>query len=173
MKPNIAKYFWNFNKIALRDTEKILKNPYHPKFNERLITILSRCDKPKEVFSLISKKNFIEAWPGVRKYWKKISADSEFRGWWETIYEGLSRAHTDKKAPRGSPSVLFSIVGATIKQVRIRKKLSQSQLAFMIGAKQPDISKIEEGRKNITLDTLFRLCKALDIKELPVNVTKS
>jgi transcriptional regulator with XRE-family HTH domain len=44
-----------------------------------------------------------------------------------------------------------------ISDARIQKGLSQKQLALRIGMKKPDISRIEEGKKNITLFTLIRL----------------
>jgi hypothetical protein len=50
MKKIIKKYFWNLNEKALKETEKILKNPNHQQFVSQVITLLSRCDKPKEVF---------------------------------------------------------------------------------------------------------------------------
>ena len=44
--------------------------------------------------------------------------------------------------------------------------MSQSELALKVGIKQPHISKIEEGKMNITLSTLMRICKALEISNL-------
>jgi len=55
-----------------------------------------------------------------------------------------------------------------IRDARIQKGLSQKQLALRIGMKQPDISRIEEGKKNITLFTLTRLCKVLGIEEIDI-----
>ena len=53
-----------------------------------------------------------------------------------------------------------------IRDARIQRGLSQKQLALRIGMKQPDISKIEEGKKNITLFTLNRLCRVLGIEKM-------
>ncbi|MCX5681924.1 MAG: helix-turn-helix transcriptional regulator, partial [Candidatus Omnitrophica bacterium] len=57
-------------------------------------------------------------------------------------------------------------IGVLVKDARIKKGLSQSQLALRVGMKQPDISQVEEGRKNITLYTLMRLCKVLEIERV-------
>lgn len=164
---SISKYFWGLNRQALKETEQILKNPQHPKFAMRLVTFLSRCDRPKELFSLISQKEFIEAWPRVRSHWAKIEPRSDFRAWWEAIYEQLLQEYKleQKKLKGGSPA-LFSKIGRMIREARVEKGLSQKGLAFRIGMKQPDISMIEKGKKNITLDTLARLCKILEIKNL-------
>ena len=167
MKINIAKYFWDLNKKALKEVKDILKNPAHPKFRARLITLLSRCDRPKELFSLITREDFINVWPNVRAYWLKISRDSSYRDWWETIYQQIMEDLGAKESrPRGSPARLFLKFGKTIKEARIEKGLSQDELALKVGMKQPDISRIEEGRKNITLETLSRLCKILEVEIL-------
>jgi DNA-binding Xre family transcriptional regulator len=163
----ISKYFWDLNEKALRETNKILKNPRHPKFTARLITFLSRCQQPKVLFSLISKKEFIEIWPKVRAYWIKIAQESDFRDWWETIYEHILQEYGFKnKFSKHKSSLVFLKIGSLIRNIRIQKGLSQNELALKVGMKQPDISMIEEGKKNITLETLARLCKVLDIKRL-------
>ncbi len=164
---NVLKYFWDLNERALKETEKIFKNPAHPKFTGRMVTLLSRCDQPKELFSLISKKEFIEIWPKIRSYWVKVARESDFRDWWETIYEQiLEESGSKSKKPKGKPSTLFIKIGRLIRDVRIRKGLSQKELAIKAGMRQPDISKIEEGKKNITTTTLARLCNILDIKKI-------
>jgi len=163
---NIKKYFWSLNDKAVRETEKILDNPYHPEFSKKMVTILSRCDKPKEVFSLISKENFIKFWPNIRRYWIKTKQASEFKAWWETVYEEL--VGVQKKKTVGEPSKSVAQIGNMIKDYRIEKGISQNDLSKRSGIKQPDISAIEKGKKNITIETLLRLCKILDIKNIPV-----
>ena len=166
---NISKYFWELNEKALRETKRIIKNPKHPRFISRIITFLSRCDQPRELFSLISKRDFVETWPKIRTYWLKLERDSDFRDWWETIYEELLRKNKFRyKAPKGKPSILFSNIGKVVREARIQKGLSQKELSLIIGMKQPDISTIEKGGKNITLETLSRLCKVLEIKKIDI-----
>ena len=65
--------------------------------------------------------------------------------------------------------VFFRKFGELIKEARIQKGLSQKQLAHRIGMKQPDVSMIEEGRKNITLYTVMRFCSVLGIKKITVD----
>jgi transcriptional regulator with XRE-family HTH domain len=60
----------------------------------------------------------------------------------------------------------FLKIGKLIKKRRIEKGWSQQELAYRVGINQPDISKIEEGKKNITLITLFRICKVLGIRKI-------
>lgn len=168
MNKGIAKYFWDLNRGALKETGDILKNPYHPKFCARLVSFLSRCEKPKELFALISKKEFINAWPRVRSYWIKIARESDFRDWWQAIYEQIAKDASGKKLNKGRPSAVFLKIGRKIRDARLQRRLSQTALALMVGMKQPDLSKIEEGKKNITLETLATLCKALGIRKLSI-----
>ena len=168
---NISKYFWELNEKACKETERILKNPAHPQFPAKMVVLLSRCDRPAELFALIPKDKFVEAWPKIRVYWIKHARQSDFRDWWETIYEQLLGKYKFKhKGPKGKPSTLFSNIGRTIREARIRKGLSQRDLSLIIGMKQPDISIIEKGKKNITLETLSRLYKVLEIKKIDIKI---
>jgi DNA-binding Xre family transcriptional regulator len=161
-----SKYFWDLNEAALKDTENILKDPKHSKFQSRIVRLLSRCQDPKEVFSVISREDFIKAWPKLRRYWMKIDKESDFRDWWQAIYEEASKGDIKNKKSDSMPSLLFEKVGIKIREARIDREMSQKDLALAIGMQQPDISKIEEGKKNITLETLARICKYLDIEEI-------
>lgn len=165
----IAKYFWDLKGASLKETHGILKDPRHPQFAQRMTVLLSRCDKPKELFAILPKKEFVEVWPKVRSYWVKRMRRSDFRDWWETIYEQL--VETDERRSiriKGMAPAFLRKVGHVIKEARIEKGLSQKDLGFRVGMKQPDISRIEEGKKNMTLFTLMRLCTALGIKKIDV-----
>lgn len=166
----IAKYFWDLNEKSLKEAEKILKSPKHPQFITKAVTFLSRCDKPEELFSILPKEKFVEIWPKVSSYWIKRTRESDYRDWWETIYEQLLEKYQLKqKNAKGKPAQFLQKFGVLIKEARIKKGLSQRQLALSIGMKQPDISGIEDGRKNITLYTLLRLCKILEIKKIDMD----
>ena len=170
MKPDISKYFWGLNEKSLKETKNILKNPGHRRFAERLTTILSRCDRPKELFSMVSREDFIEAWPRVRRYWKKVSGSPDFRDWWQTIYEQILQQDKAKRAgPKGKSPALFLKIGEMIRLARIHKGLSQNELALSTRIRQPDISMIEAGKKNITLGTLISLCRVLGIKKIDLS----
>jgi hypothetical protein len=54
----IEKYFWSLNKKAF--------------------TLLSQCDVPKEVFSVVRKEHFIEQWSKIKKYWDKTGETVDF-----------------------------------------------------------------------------------------------
>lgn len=52
-------------------------------------------------------------------------------------------------------------VAQTLREERIRAGLTQQQLAEKIGTKKAYISRVETGRQNINLSTLFRLFECL------------
>ncbi len=163
----IKKFFWDLNARALKETQKALRNPKHPQFAQRMVALLSRCDQPKELFSIIPKKTFAEAWPRIRGYWVKRMQRSDARDWWETIYEQMLEVKQRNTIKiKGMTPSTFRKLGSMLKEARLQKGLSQKQLALHAGMKQPDISSIEEGKRNITLFTLMRLCKVLGIKKI-------
>ena len=51
-----------------------------------------------------------------------------------------------------------------IKQARKKRKLTQSQLGEMIGVKKSQISKLENGINNATIDTVLKVFEALKAK---------
>lgn len=165
----IAKYFWDLKGTSLEETRRILKDPTHPKFPQRMTVLLTRCSKPRELFSVISKERFVQTWPRIRAYWIKRVRRSDSRDWWETLYEQLVGRDLHRPARvGGGPAAFLRGLGAHIKEARIERGLSQRQLALRVGIKQPDISRVEEGKKNMTLFTLVRLCKVLGIRSVNI-----
>lgn len=155
------KYFWELNPRALKEIPGIFKNSQHSKYVSRIIKLLSRCDRPKEVFSFISKKGFIESWPKIERKWRKQGGNKDFYAWWKTIYEQLI-----EKEQIFKPEIEFKKIGKLIKKTRQEKDLTQFNLAKITGIKQPDISAIESGKKNITISTLIKIFRVLKIVNL-------
>jgi ribosome-binding protein aMBF1 (putative translation factor) len=129
---------------------------------------LSRCDNPRELFSILSKGEFVKSWPKIKDYWRRTGKSPDFRNWWQTIYEELARGSGVKNKRMGKPSAMFLKIGKLIRETRIQKGWTQDELALRVGMRQPDISKIEEGRKNITLGTLSSLIQVLEIKKIEI-----
>lgn len=53
--------------------------------------------------------------------------------------------------------------GVTVRSLRLKKGLSQQQLAAMVGTSQPYIARLEGGADNLNIDTCRRLAHALDV----------
>lgn len=56
-----------------------------------------------------------------------------------------------------------ALIGNSIRQARLAKHLTQSQLGDLMGVNAPQISKIESGR-NLTISTIVRVLRALGLR---------
>ncbi|MCK5242042.1 helix-turn-helix transcriptional regulator [bacterium] len=163
---NVKPYFWDLSEAALAETEKILRNPAHPKFVRRMVTLLSRCDKSKEIFGLINQKQFVEVWPIIRKEWNRIGQAMDFRDWWETVYEQVGKIRGADKPIKGVPPPEFQTLGKIIQGARRKKGWTQKDLAQQAKMRQPDISAIEKGKKNITQEVRMKLFRVLEVEDV-------
>lgn len=59
---------------------------------------------------------------------------------------------------------LLKKVAFNVKIQRMKQNLTQSQLAEMINVHEKYIGKIETGKQNLTLKTLFKIAQALDVE---------
>lgn len=55
------------------------------------------------------------------------------------------------------------LVGEAIRQARQTKQMTQKQLGDLVGVQKSQISRLERG-KNLTLSTITRLFRAMDLK---------
>ena len=81
----------------------------------------------------------------------------------ETIYEDGETIREEKPAA-------FVLVGNAVAAARARKGISQKELSERSGIDQSDISKIERGIANPSVNTLNRIAQALDAK-LQISMT--
>jgi HTH-type transcriptional regulator/antitoxin HipB len=58
----------------------------------------------------------------------------------------------------------LELIGETIREIRKKRNLTQEQLGELIGVRKAQISKLENNRKNITLDTMIKVFHALKAK---------
>jgi transcriptional regulator with XRE-family HTH domain len=56
----------------------------------------------------------------------------------------------------------LAALGARIKELRLKKDLTQNELAILCNFEKASMSRIESGRANITILTLKKISKALD-----------
>lgn len=54
-------------------------------------------------------------------------------------------------------------IGERIKKIRIEKKLTQEQLAWEANVDRTYMNHVENGRKNISVRSLEKIIKALDV----------
>ena len=63
-------------------------------------------------------------------------------------------------------------VGARIKEIRIRKKLSQEEFSILSGIDRTFISHIEKGHRNISLGTIEKIADGLSVNVLELFTSK-
>ena len=54
-------------------------------------------------------------------------------------------------------------IGRKLSSIRVERGITQVRLVELSGIPQPRISEIEKGKRDMTVSTLVRLCRALDI----------
>ncbi|MDP2779161.1 helix-turn-helix domain-containing protein [Devosia sp.] len=58
---------------------------------------------------------------------------------------------------------LIETFGRNVRQARKDKGWTQEQLAFEAGVKRAYLSEVENGQRNVSLDIVEKLAKALDV----------
>lgn len=59
---------------------------------------------------------------------------------------------------------VLKVFGFNLKVERMKRGLTQAQLAELLGVHEKHICKIETGRQNVTLKTLDKIASVLNIK---------
>ncbi len=57
----------------------------------------------------------------------------------------------------------FVALGKRIKELRLQKKISQTEIAYICGFDKSNYNTIESGKRNPTLASLLKIAKALNI----------
>ncbi|WP_430900124.1 MULTISPECIES: helix-turn-helix domain-containing protein [unclassified Paraflavitalea] len=82
--------------------------------------------------------------------------------------EALINKHIGKRGTKKREAfeaeLRLDLLGAAIKQARIQKNLTQTQLGELVGVQKAQISKIENSVKSARLETLLKVFEALDVK---------
>jgi transcriptional regulator with XRE-family HTH domain len=69
----------------------------------------------------------------------------------------------DTTYPPMAEKKFLAALGSRIRNLRTKKGLSLSELAYMCEFEKASLSRIELGKTNTTVLTLRKICKALDI----------
>lgn len=63
-----------------------------------------------------------------------------------------------------SETEFLMTLGARIKELRLDKNMTQNELAIQCNFEKASLSRIESGKTNITILTLNRISRALDVE---------
>ena len=61
---------------------------------------------------------------------------------------------------------IITVIGKELKNLRVEKGLSQEQLALSVGLDRTYISSVELGKRNVTIASLEKILKGLDLTVL-------
>lgn len=75
-------------------------------------------------------------------------------------YDEIFASYPKEKQERILEGARFLKAAIELRQLRRRLKLSQEELARKMNVKREFISRIESGKQNITLETLYRIAEA-------------
>jgi transcriptional regulator with XRE-family HTH domain len=80
----------------------------------------------------------------------------------------VKRAGSSSKRTEGTLESMRALFGANLRQARLKAKLTQTDVQQLTGIRQHYISEIENGVRNLTLDTMTTLAQAIgtDIRAL-------
>jgi HTH-type transcriptional regulator / antitoxin HipB len=81
----------------------------------------------------------------------------------ETKDRYLGRVGTERR-DKYEYELRLDLLGEMIKQARHERNLTQSQLGELIGVQKSQISRIERNAKNVTIETILRVFRALQAK---------
>ncbi|MBN1925237.1 MAG: helix-turn-helix transcriptional regulator [Prolixibacteraceae bacterium] len=66
-----------------------------------------------------------------------------------------------KEREKFDAKIQTSVIACQLKELRKKQNITQQQLAEMVGIDKTQISKIEKGSRNLTIETISRIVKAL------------
>ncbi len=75
----------------------------------------------------------------------------------------IGKIGTDKR-DKYEYELRLDLLGEMIKKTRKERHLTQSQLGELIGVQKSQISRIENNAKNVTIETILRIFRALKTK---------
>jgi ribosome-binding protein aMBF1 (putative translation factor) len=80
----------------------------------------------------------------------------------QRLKAGMKKAKQKSKSPR-APGLVDAYIGARMRESRLVKSMSQTDLGEKLGVTFQQIQKYESGRNRVSAARLFEICEALEI----------
>jgi HTH-type transcriptional regulator/antitoxin HipB len=167
MENNAA--FWDKN-YSQDEVKKILNDEGNPKFIEVAATLLSRFNKPGEVFeSYLDKVMFCNNWRKIKKQMRKNKWSDARIIFWDEVYK-VALQDIDKNELRRSKKRDIDTdpemkgIGDVIRAARKKRGWIQAELAKRSKLSQQTISFVEKGYTNISVKTLKKIIDTLGLR---------
>ena len=157
-------WLWD-TKITIEEARSILKDEHNPRFPTIAEKLISRVSPPREVFILLDKEAFCRHWMQIKKRMKKDAWLQDKVSFWQAVYEQVFAELKEQgitfRKHRAPSSGIKKEVARQIRTLRIKKGLTQKQVAQKLGVIQPYISRIENGYENMSLEILEKISRVL------------
>ena len=144
-------WLWDM-RVSEEHVQEILKNQHHPEFYIFAEKLFARGTDPRLAFEYVDRKTFYRAWPSIKKRVLKDAWAKQAVNFWQKIYQ-LETIGNQRLT-----------LAQRVKAARVKKHLTQNQLADRLGVIQQHISRIESGHENVTFNTLEKLAQALNTR---------
>ena len=59
---------------------------------------------------------------------------------------------------------IYILIGSRIKDIRESKGMTQQQISDICDFEKSTVSRIEAGRTNLTIKTLYKICQSMGVK---------
>ncbi len=161
-------WLWD-SRLTEKEVAAILADEANPRFELYAEKLLSRIARPREVFRLLDQRAFCRKWPRIKRQMQKDRWLRNRALFWEAFYQVLKERFRSKGIAiraelKGEIPLERAEIAKRLRHVRIEKGLSQTEVASRLGVVQQFISRVENGRENLSMDTLLRIAKALGKK---------
>ncbi len=169
----ILKRDWLWDKkFSPQQAKEILNKPVNRHFVLLAALLLSRNNSPREVFKGYMKPIiFLENWNKIKRQMRKNSWNDPRIEFWQAIYDNLKAKYrkqgikfTDSHPQVKTIEPVCKSIGDKIKIVRKQKGLTQSDLANRLKVSQQIISRIEQGKENVSILTLKKISDGLNVQ---------
>ena len=166
-------WLWD-SRLSQKEVAGILKDETNPRFDLYAEKLLSRLNRPREVFRLLNQETFCRKWPTIKRRMDRDRWLTHRVAFWQTLYEVVKERLKEQGVrlrPRAEEKIppQRRVISEQIRKIRMEKGYHQKDLAARLGVIQQYISRLESGRENFSVDVLSRIAEALG-KELQIKL---
>ena len=166
-----SNWLWD-KKVSINSAKKILRDADNKKFLGFTALLLSRQNSTREVFTqYLNPIDFCKNWQKIKRVMRRDNWNNPRIEFWQAIYEKLIEKYSNKKIrinnlkKQAEPAdELCKTIGSKIKSIRKQNGLTQKQLAGKMKISQQLISRIENGRENMSIIALKNVVAALNLR---------
>lgn len=168
---------WMPDSLSEASVRSVLDDPGHEQFTVLAAKLLESTEDLDQVTRFLDRSLLVRHFRRIRSSMGRTgTAGRRLRYWERRLSEGdpaddrprdrdqrelLTDARDEEDASAPSSSVE---VGETIRRLRERKGLTQAELGDRLDVSRQAISKVEQGRENVTVRRLQRIMRALNYR---------